>query len=367
MKTCKNCILNEKYPHFNLNKNGVCNYCNQYKKFDSQFKNYKSLNKLFNNRIESVKGKFDYDCLVGISGGKDSSYVLHMLKNHYKLNVLAYTFDNGYLTDYARENINNLIDKTGVDHFYHKLDWKMQKNIYKNALEIFGIPCKGCSIGAYGTSYKFAFEKNIPFVFHGRTPPQLFREFIPKSSDPTIPFIKNNIKKYDKEKQIETLLEVAEKMVLLIKGSDNTDEPFLQAIAKEFFPDIFDLVKSDNIPEFLGYFLYHEYDEENIKKVLEKELKWKRPDKDKTFTHEDCKIHDAVEYIRYKKDGYTYLEPEISVLIRQGKISKEKALKRVKQENALIKKPEKSLRILCDSLDLDYKKFVKKLDDPNAE
>jgi len=362
MKTCERCILNERYHYIKFNEKKLCNYCINYDKYKEKIEDEKHLKKLFKKRIEKIRGRNEYDCLVGISGGKDSSYVLHMLKNNYKLNVLAYTFDNGFLTDYAKSNIKNLVKKTGVDHFFYKTEWNFQKNLYKKFMKIQGIPCKGCSLGAYGTSFKFAFEKNIPFVIHGRTPSQIFREFIPESTDPTIPFIKNNLEDYNKGNQIETLIGVADRIMNLTKGFEKNNEEILNKLLKEFFPDLSKLLTADMIPEFLGFFLYHPYNEKNIKHVLEQDLKWERPEKDKTFSHADCLIHDAVEYIRYKKFGYTILEPEISVLIRQNKTTKNKALERIKKEQKDIFEPKESLKILCKKLDLDYKKFKEDLE-----
>jgi len=362
MKTCEKCLLNEKYPHIKFNEKNICNYCTNYDQHREKIEDKKHLRKLFEKRIEKIKGQNEYDCLIGISGGKDSSYVLHNLKNKYKLNVLAYTFDNGFLSDYAKNNIKNLVDRTGVDHFFYKANWDFQKKLYINFMELQGIPCKGCSLGAYGTSFKFAFEKKIPFVIHGRTPSQIFRDFIPESTDPTIPFIKNNLDGYSKENQIETLMQVSERLIGLVSSVKNNNEELLEQLLKEFFPDVTELFTADMIPEFLGFFLYHPYDEKSIKNILEKQLEWSRPKNDKTFSHADCLIHDAVEYIRYKKFSYTITEPEISVLIRQNKMTKKLAQNRIKQEHKDIAEPIKSLKHLCKNLDIDYKSFKEDLE-----
>jgi len=361
MKACNNCVLNENYLSINFDSNGICNYCNHFKKYEKKISNLSKLNSLFLKRINLFKGKYDFDCLLGISGGKDSSYVLYQLKEKYNLNVLTYTFDNNFLTDYAKENISNLVSEMGVEHFFYKPDWDFHKKVYKKMMKLTGIPCKGCSLGAYGTSFKFAFEKNIPFVFHGRTPSQIFRDFIPKSNDPTIPFIDSNIKQYNKENQIEILLEVAERLLSLLGDSKDENTKLTEEIITNFFPDIYKIIQAEMIPEFLGYFLYHKYDENNIKKILENNLSWKRSKEDKIFTHADCYIHDAVEYIRYNKFGYSIIEPEISVLIRQGLISKKEALKRISKENALISEPKESLKILCNKLDLDCVKLKEEI------
>ena len=157
MNTCNRCILNEKFHGIEFDTSGLCNYCTNYEPYKKRLDDKKSLEKVFKKRIDRVKGKYEYDCLLGISGGKDSSYVLFMLKNKYKLNVLTYTFNNNYLSKYARKNIENLVDEFGVDHFFYKPDWNFHKKVYQYMMKTQGIPCKGCSIGAYGTSFKFAF------------------------------------------------------------------------------------------------------------------------------------------------------------------------------------------------------------------
>jgi hypothetical protein len=322
----------------------------------------KNLTKLFKKRIDRVKGQYDYDCLLGISGGKDSSYVLYMLKNKYNLKVLTYTFNNNYLTDYAKNNIKNLVDEFGVDHFFYKPDWDFHKKVYQYMIKTQGIPCKGCSLGAYGTSFKFAFEKNIPIVIHGRSPPQMLRDFIPASKDPTIPFIENNLSDYSRLSQIKTLKGVLDGVKRLSpKNQIDENMALLKKISKQFLPNPLKVITAKMIPEFLGYFIYHEYDENKVKNFLEKNVNWKRSEKDNRLTHADCLIHDAVEYIRLKKFGYTLLNPELSVLIRQGKMTKKEAIDIIKENEKTIIKPDISLKVLCNSLDLDYDSLLKEL------
>ena len=364
MSTCTRCIMNDHLPGIKYNDHGICNYCQTYDQFKKRIPNQTVLQKLFIKRMNAFKGKQEYDCLIGLSGGKDSSYVLHMLTNKYKLKVLTYTFDNGFLSEYAKQNITNLVEQIGVDHFFYKADWEFQKTFYQKMMKKLGIPCKACSFGAYGTSFRFAFEKNIPFVIHGRSPAQMFRELHPLSKDPTIPFIETNLTEYDREKQWETVTDVAERLMTLVDNTDeknNNNDNFLKGLMTYFFPSIQDLLASDMIPEFLGYFIFHEYDEEQMKKTLEKELNWKRPDKDKTLSHADCLIHDAVEYLRVKKLGYLIIRPEISVLIRQGKITRKTALERVTADENNMVEPTESLKLLCKSLDLNYEKIKRNL------
>ena len=78
--------------------------------------------KQFEQIIEKVKKQnAEYDCLIPLSGGKDSTYALYVCDKIYNLKCLCITFDNGFLSDYARKNIKNAINATRADHIYFRV------------------------------------------------------------------------------------------------------------------------------------------------------------------------------------------------------------------------------------------------------
>ena len=105
--------------------------------------------------------------------------------------------------------------------------------------------------------------------------------------------------------------------------------------------------KSDFVPEFLSYFLYEKYDEEKIINVLEKELSWVKPDDPRILTHSDCLVHDAAMYLYNQVFGYSLLSLELSVMIREGAITRENAEKRLNSERCLFQVPIESIEIMC--------------------
>ena len=106
LKKCTNCILPETYPYISFDKNGVCNYCLNYEK--QKFYGEDALNKYL-EKFRSNSG--EPDCIVGLSGGRDSCYGLHLLKEKLGLNPVAYTYDWGLTTDISRVALTTAIGK----------------------------------------------------------------------------------------------------------------------------------------------------------------------------------------------------------------------------------------------------------------
>ncbi len=80
MKTCTRCVLPDNYRNIRFDGQGVCNYCRTYESLRSRLTDFTSLESLRQERFDKFRGRYPYDCLVGLSGGKDSSYVLMQAK-----------------------------------------------------------------------------------------------------------------------------------------------------------------------------------------------------------------------------------------------------------------------------------------------
>lgn len=104
------------------------------------------------NHIAMAKEKRrTYDAVVPLSGGKDSTYVLYLAKKVYGLNVLAYTFDNGFLTPMALRNIKSAVESLDIPHIFHRPSWRIMRKLYRNVLLRTGELCSVCGIGGLYT------------------------------------------------------------------------------------------------------------------------------------------------------------------------------------------------------------------------
>ena len=107
IKRCMRCILPESLPSVELDKNGICNHCKTYDRLFSNWEDVKSQRKKeFEDLLQRAKRlNRNYDCLILLSGGKDSTYALYLCDKIYKLKCLCITFDNGFLVEQAKNNI----------------------------------------------------------------------------------------------------------------------------------------------------------------------------------------------------------------------------------------------------------------------
>lgn len=132
-KICKKCIMDYSDPEITFDEEGICNHCKRYNEIlDSRVhidNNEEKLNALIKN-IKKSSRKGDYDCIIGVSGGVDSTYVAWLCKKK-GLNPLAIHFDNGWNSELSVKNIENCLDILEIDLVTYVIDWEYYKEIQK--------------------------------------------------------------------------------------------------------------------------------------------------------------------------------------------------------------------------------------------
>lgn len=125
---CINCIQDTTNQEIIFDKKGLCNYCtNFYKNILPQWNKNRNDKKSFKNLIQKIKNhknKNKYDCLIGVSGGVDSSYLVYLAKVKFNLNPLLFHVDAGWNTNNATINIANLMDTLNLDLVTEVIDWE---------------------------------------------------------------------------------------------------------------------------------------------------------------------------------------------------------------------------------------------------
>jgi len=136
VRTCSRCALDTSIPSVEIDGNGMCNHCHQYDELHKKSEaviNNGTLQKIIDEIKNAGKGK-EYDSIIGVSGGIDSTYTLYMAKQ-LGLRPLAVHFDNGWNTEMSVNNIKNATNKLGVDLYTYVVDWEEFKDIQLSFLK----------------------------------------------------------------------------------------------------------------------------------------------------------------------------------------------------------------------------------------
>lgn len=300
MKECSVCLLNEKLNNVLIEKNGQCNYCNNYKPFEPFGE------EALITELEKAKSKnAEYDALVPISGGKDSSYILYLATKIYKLNVLAFTYDNGFFSKLALDNIKKTIEVAACKHIFYKPNSDLLKRVYKETLIQSGEICGVCGIGIMHSIQKISEDYKIPLILLGHSPSEegsFSSEYIYDYN--RLKTILKNTKQFSK----------AEINDYLIYPKLDYIKIYLKTKLGEFGKKINPL-----------YFLPAISDDE-MSRILKDKMEWKDASSGQFTKHFDCIAEPLTNYIRENRLGKSRRIFQLSNMIRGGEITRIEAL-----------------------------------------
>ncbi|EHT4611032.1 N-acetyl sugar amidotransferase [Escherichia coli] len=171
-KICNRCVMDTSDPNISFDDNGQCDYCSNFDKniLPNWNANNSGLSKLL-EMSESIKKDSkgsDFDCIIGLSGGLDSSYAAYIAKEKMGLRPLLFHVDAGWNTDQAVGNIEKLIEGLGLDLYTEVINWEEMKDLQLSFLKS-GIPDQDLVQDAafFSSLYKFARKHKIKHVIAG--------------------------------------------------------------------------------------------------------------------------------------------------------------------------------------------------------
>ena len=169
---CSNCIMDTTDPDITFDERGWCDYCRNF--YENILPNWhtndqgeKELSKIVEKIKNAGKGR-DHDCLIGISGGVDSSYVTYLAKEKLGLNPLLFHVDAGWNSQESVNNIQRLVDGLGLDLYTQVIDWSEMKDLqlafFKAQVANIDIPQ---DLSFFSALYNFAVEKGFKYILTG--------------------------------------------------------------------------------------------------------------------------------------------------------------------------------------------------------
>lgn len=171
-QVCNHCVMDTSDSNIVFDENGVCERCNEYEKVILPRWNYgkgheEELKKIVDEIKKSGQGK-KYDCILGLSGGFDSTYMLHYAVKELGLRPFVYHVDAGWDLPVAVENIHKVCDKLGIELHIETMDWEemrqMQIAFFRTGMPDMDVPQDGAFIAMVD---KFAKEIGVKYILSG--------------------------------------------------------------------------------------------------------------------------------------------------------------------------------------------------------
>lgn len=350
LKRCTKCLLPETFPFIEFDEQGVCNYCHNYEKIEVHPE--QELEKIVKEVKNSSSGKF----LLTFSGGRDSCYGMHVLKQM-DTNFLSYTYDWGMVTDLARRNQSRLCGKLGVEHIIVSADIdKKRKNIRKNVNAWLKRPSLGLvPLFMAGDKHYFYYANKVGkdnglddlIVLCDNPLEVTYFKFGFAGAKPN--FVKNG--------QLFTLAILDNLKMIFFYLKEFIMNPRL------INSSIFDTIKGylsyyTTSHNYINLFKYIRWDEDQIEKTLLEEYDWEIAEDTATT----WRIGDATapfyNYIYTTVAGFSENDTFRSNQIREGVLTREQALELTMRDN----KPRyESIKWYLDTIGLDFSYVIEKI------
>ncbi len=338
LKYCKICILPNTRPNLIFDKTGICDGCKKIQKkinWNLRLKEFKELIK------KIKKKKRNYDCVIPVSGGKDSTWQV-MTAKKYGLKPLCVTWRSPARNSLGQDNLNNLIN-LGVDHIDFSLNPNTEKKFVLKTFMEFGNPLIPMHLALHAIPTIIAIEKKIPLILWGE----------------------NSAYEYGGEKKYKGALMnnkwrkkfgVNEGKGINYWVSKKLNE---KDLINYKIPSFLELKKNKINEVFLGYFFKW-----SPKKIFEiaKKKGFKSAKKPKTGIYNFADIDDSFlitihHYMKWYKFGFTREWDNLSIEIREKNISRWKAIKMVEKIGSKV--PKKEIDLFCKFLGITKASFYR--------
>ena len=312
VKKCKQCMLQEdSYHHIAINDEGLCTLCEKKKEFEKI--GWDKLKSMFEERIEGIRGKGGYDGLIMLSGGKDSAYLAYFLKVKYGLNLFGFIVDNNYEYEDTFENADKIARSLDMPYMKYRQDPVLMKEYYRFLFmeksiyqQDAGQVCAFCGRFLIYTASCFAGMMNIPAIFSGHSPDQIFLmgESI-EIDEERIAF---------KEYVMETFYHELKKARDAWKREKGVKE------LDNLFPKD---IKEANVQAIFP-FQYFPYKPQEMIKIVKRELNWKPIKRfSENYISSGCKLVNLWSRIAHLNNTNNYVDFEFGNQIRDGLFDRE--------------------------------------------
>ena len=307
---CLRCGIVSNVPGVTIAADGICSTCRSFDAIRQQAQAYfgtlDDLAAIFRQADAARRDR--HDCLLLLSGGKDSTYALGRLIEM-GVRIHAFTLDNGYISEEAKANIRRVVDALGVEHEFATTP--AMDTIFRDSLERFSNVCNGCFKALYTLSVARAREMGIPVIVTGLSRGQLFETrlsenlFRSRRCGPA---------------------EIDAAVLAARKAYHRMDDAVSRSLDVSMFQDdrVFEEIR------FVDFYRYCDAGLDEVLSYLQRRLPWMRPSD--TGRSTNCLINDVGIYVHQRERGYHNYALPYSWDVRLGQKTRDEALDELRDE-----------------------------------
>jgi len=317
---CIRCCIPATQELVKFDEMGICQACqsSEQKIHIDWVEKGKELEKILNEAKANAGN--NYDCIIPISGGKDSTFQLHVLTKIYGMKPLAVTFSHNWYSETGWYNLMNSLEKFNVDHIMFTPNRSLVNRIAKRSLEAIGDTCWHCHAGVGAFPLQVAVRFNIPLLIYG--------ESIAESSGRSS--YKNPLMEFNVDYFMKVSTKRNPKSMVCDYITEQDMKPF-------FFPSIEELEETGVRLMHLGDYIF--WDDERQMEFVRDHYDWKETEVEGTYKgykSAECIMPGMHDYTNYLKRGYGRATYQASVDVRNGLLTREEGFELSKKYDSEI-------------------------------
>ena len=341
MKYCKRCVMPDTRPGITFNEEGICSACQSYdnRKNVDYKKRFEELKTLC-DKYRGMNRPNGYDCMIAVSGGKDSHYQTYIMKEVMGMNPLLVSVEDNFpMTEAGKHNLKNISEAFGCDIISMKPNLRAQKIIMRKTFERYGKPTYFIDRYIYTYPLHMALKFNTPLLVYGEN---VSYEYGGADA----------VETYSARDQISNGVGAGiPTEELLVNGVTLKDLNFFEP------PTIEEINRLD--PIYLSYFVeWNSFKNYEIAKRYgfhDLTHEWERTHHVEQMDQVDSRAYLVHSWMKYPKFGHASATDYAARMVRYGMITREEAIKLVKEHDHAL--DPLCVRDLCEFLGYTEKEF----------
>lgn len=320
MKYCKNCVMPDTRPGISFNENGICSACQAYenrKKTDWN-KRWKEFETIC-DKYRGMNGDGP-DCAIAVSGGKDSHYQVHLMKNVMHMNPILFSVEDNFpMTDAGIHNLKNISEEFGCNLISLKPNIRAQKRIMRYMFEKYGKPTWYIDRLIYTYPLIMAYKFNTPLLVYGENVSYEYGGV-------------DSIETYSARGQLENGVASGIDEQELLSNCDITSQDLFYTRAPE--REVLNALDPIYVSYFVEWNSFKNYEFAKKHGFHDLTHEWNRTHHAENFDQVDSRAYLVHPWLKYPKFGHQFATDYASRMVRYGMISRDEAIQIVKEHDA---------------------------------